>query len=271
MLPLVAVLWCVYLSDCFARHLQGGWTIRGRTGRMRGVRGPDFQLFGGRVELAWTPVLPWHLAFAVGGADCSVKAARVRLDEVHRDLRWLRVASAVLFAWLMIVFPLLVVTETLLPVIRVWLAIAIGAWAIALPLFIRSYRKVHGRPPAFETWLTVALSPISLMRAPSAVTLSAASRLHPVAAAAVLCDDDELSRIARLVHYDCVGDRAQIEAAMRQRRVLDRLTAGPASWEPGVSQFCPRCHSTYTSAAMGCGDCDGVTLRSLGAPAVEHV
>ena len=270
MLLLVTLLWCVYLSDCFARHQQGRWTMRGRFDRMRGVPGPDLQLFGARLDLAWTPILPWHSAFAVGGLDCGVKAARARIDEVRRHTRWLRIASGVLFAWLMIVFPLLVLTETLSPVVMPWLAVAVAAWATTFPLFIRAYRQVHQRPPAMETWLTMALSPVSLMRATPAVTLTAATGLHPVAAAAALCDDDEFARIARLCHFDSVDDRRKIEEAVRQRRLLDRFTAGPESWEPGVSQFCPRCHSTYKPAASSCGDCDGVSLRPLGTPAVER-
>jgi hypothetical protein len=175
----------------------------------------------------------------------------------------------VLFAWLMIVFPLLVLSETLSPVMIPWLGVAVAAWATTFPLFLRAYRRVHQRPPTLETWLTMALSPVSLMRAPAAVAFTAASGLHPVAAAAALCDDDEFARIARLCHFDCVDDRTKIEEAVRQRRLLDRFTAGPASWEPGVSQFCPRCHSTYTPAASSCGDCDGVSLRSLATPVVE--
>ena len=272
MLPLVALLWCVYLSDCFTRHQQGRWTMRGgRLDRMRGVAGPDLQLFGGRLGLAWTPVLPWQLAFAVGGTDCGVKAARARIDEVRRHLRSLRIASGVLFAWVMIVFPLLVLTETLSPAFMVWLAVAVASWAIAFPLFIRAYRRVHRQSPAFETSLTMALSPVSLMRAPSAVAFSAASALHPVVAAAVLCEDDELSRIARLCHFDDVDDRPKIAEVLRQRGLLDKFDAGPASWEAGVSQFCPRCHSTYRAGASICGDCDGIALRPLGAPAVTRV
>jgi hypothetical protein len=271
MLGLVVVLWCVYVSDCFVRQQQGRWTLRaGVWKRMHAAAEPDVQILGERFAFAWTPLLPWLAAYSFSGGDVSLKAARRRLDTLGQHVRWLNVAAGSLFVWLMVVLPLLVLTDRFLSVLLVWTIVAVIAWASTLVLFFTAWKRTHHRSPPSEVWLTMTLSPVSLMRAPSVVTFSAASDVHPVAAAAVLCDDGEFLRVARLWYFDDVDCRAKVEEIAKDRGLLDRLSAGPEAWESGVSQFCPRCHGTYTPAATGCSDCEDVALRPLAMPPAQR-
>lgn len=269
MTVLVALLWCVYLSDCFVRQQQGHWTIRADLrGRFRASGAADLQLLGNTIGLVWTPLLPWHAAYSAAGPEMSVKAARRRLAAIARDSRWSIVASGALFVWVMVVLPLLVLADVFLPVAFPWITTGVTVWIAALAQFFTSYRRVHDRRPPFEAWLTMTLSPISLMRAPCAIGFPAALPLHPVTAAAVLCEDAEFLRVARLWWFDDAEVRPALERIARDRGLLERLTAAPEAWDAGAARFCPRCHETYTSAASRCSDCDGMDLEPLPGAAV---
>jgi hypothetical protein len=156
-----------------------------------------------------------------------------------------------------------VLTDRFLLVVLEWVVVAAATWVCALRLFFIAYRRTHQCRPPFETWLTMALSPISLMRARTVVSFAAASAVHPLAAGAALCGDREFLRIARLWWFDDVACRPQLEQIARDRGLHERLIAAPDSWEPGAAQFCPRCHETYTSGASCCSDCDQVELEPL--------
>ena len=263
MLGLVVVLWCVYVSDCFMRQQQGRWTFRGGLKRMHGVPAPDLELLGDRFGFAWTPLLPWHAAYSFGGRDYSVKTVKKRLAALTQHRRWLNVAAGALFVWVMLVFPVLVLSDLIVPLFRIWVIPGAIIWLFALVVFHLTYKRTHLRRPAFEVWFTALLSPLSLMRGPVTIAFSAAADAHPIAAAAVLCDDAEFLHVARLSYFDDPDARPGIEAVVKERGLLARLSAGPESWEAGVTQFCPRCHGTYTSTATACSDCDEIPLRPL--------
>jgi hypothetical protein len=264
MTALVVLLWCVYVSDCLVRQQRGHWTLRrGLRGRMRVFAGPDIQLLGERIGFAWTPVLPWRAAYWFAGADHSLKTARRRLDAINQHLRWLKVACGALFVWVMVLLPTLIVSGWLLPVLYRWIAIGAALWLLALIQFFRAHKRIRQTAPPFEMWLMMTLSPLSLMRAPLAISLPAAADLHPLAATSVLCDDTEFLRMARLWYFDLVADRPVVERIVAERGLAGRLLSGPDAWDDGLSQFCPRCHATYLDAATGCHDCHGITLKPL--------
>lgn len=230
---------------------------------MHGIAGPDIQLLGERIGFAWTPLLPWYAAYSCAGDVLSVEVCRRRIDEVNQRLRWLKMASVASFAWVMVVLPALIVSGRLLPVLLRWAAVGVVLWVWTFTLFFRAYRGIHCSIPPFEMCLTMALSPLSLMRAPLAVSFSALSEYHPLAAAAVLCDDVEFLRIARVWYFDDPDLRGRAEQVVAKRALSHRLLSGPDAWDDGLTQFCPRCHATYLPAAAACSDCAGVPLRSL--------
>ena len=265
MTTLVAVLWCVYVSDCFVRQSRGQWTMRrGLFRRMHGVADPDIQLLGERFAFAWTPLLPWHTAFSFAGDDLNIKTARRRMAAIDEHTRWLKAACAAMFAWVVVLLPVLVLSGWLLPVLWRWAAVALVFWGVTFVEFFRAYNRVHRSRPPFEMWLMMTLSPLSLIRAPHAIGFSAVSDLHPLSAAAVLCDDDEFLRVARVWYFDRVDLQGRVQQIVAERHLSSRLFSGPDGWDDGLSQFCPRCHATYLRAATACRDCEGIALRPLG-------
>ena len=270
MIGLLAVLWAVYLSDCFGRQRADQWTFRrGAFKPVRGFAEPDILLGGGSVGFVWTPLLPWHTVFCFSGRELGLAAARRRFDQIRQHSRRLNIASLALFAWLMGGVSVLVLTDRLLSVLIPWAAVCVLFSSVTFALFISAYTRTHRTRPPLETWLTLALSPISLIRAPIVVAFSAARDVHPVTAAAVLCRDEEFLRIARLWYFDHPELRAKIVELAGSRRLQALLTAGPETWEPGVSLFCPRCHSTFKRGVSECSDCGDMRLEPLGAAISE--
>ena len=264
MLVLLALLWCVYVSECFVRQRPGEWLFTADAfDRRRASAEPGIQLLDGRVGLSWTGLLPWSDAFIVHGDQLDLAAATARYESVRRSTRALRFASGALFAWVMVGLTVLVLSSRLLQALLPFACIGAAAWIATFVAFVRAFRQVHGTPPALETWLTLALSPISLMRATQTVCTTGLTGIHPVAAAAVLLGDAGFVKAARAWHFDDQERRPAVERIARARKLLEQLTAAPRQWEAGVARYCPRCHETYTSAAVSCADCADVTLVAL--------
>jgi hypothetical protein len=286
MSTMLIVLWCVYLTDCIARMERSErsqrserqaspppreWWFRGsRPGRMRATSSPDAEFLNGRFACVWLPLLPWHVAFAAAGAgddpgdpNLDLDGARTRLDAIRHRTRHLLWAVSALFVLLLVILPLLVMTDRLLGSLRVWGPLTVAAWAAALITFIRAHRAVHSRAVSMELMLTVGLSPLSLIRARVAVLQRALQGLHPLTAAGLLCDDEELVRVARLWWYDAPDRREAIARIARTRSLEARLTELPTPGEPHLTKYCPRCQATYAAFADECRDCPQVPLSHL--------
>jgi hypothetical protein len=261
---LVAALCALYVSECFVRWRPGDWVFRrGTFGAMRGVNAPDVTLFAGRYAFVWTSWWPGHLAHVVSGAAVDGRDTRARVERLRRETRWVRAGAGSLLALVLVVFPALVLTERVLPWLLVLASGFVVTWAWTFGAFWVAHRRVHRRGPSLEAWLVLASSPISLIRAPAVVGLTALHDAHPIAAADALCEDDEFLRIARLWRFDSPDLAAPIERLTDARGLTPALTAPPADPEAGVSLFCPRCHATFMGAAVQCADCDDVALRPL--------
>lgn len=264
MLVLLTLLWCIYVSECLVRQRPGEWLFRARAfGPRRASADPDAQLLGGRIGLSWTGLAPSAPAFLVKGDQLDLAQARARYEEVRAASRWLRVATSALFVWIMGGLTVLILTGRLLQALIPYAIAGAVLWLAAFSAFVVAFRRLHGRGPALEAWLTVALSPVSLMRAHHTVCVSTLDTLHPLAAAALLLDDPEFVAVARLWHFDHGDLRRQIESIARTRKLEEQLSAPPTMWEAGVARYCPRCHETYTAAAECCADCVEVRLQLL--------
>lgn len=264
MTGLLAVLWVLYVSECFVRWRPGDWVFRpSATGRIEGVSTPDVTFLDGRFAFVWTTLLPWRAAHVCAGHAFDARRGRVRLKDLRAHLTGVRASAVLLFAIVLLLFPALVLTGRLSPSAPL-LGAAFGlAWGATLATFVSAHRRVCGSGPAAESWLMLALSPISLIRAPHVVALRAGESTHPVVAADALCADEELLRIARLWLFDAPALRAEIEKVVERRGLGARLTAPPFNPEPGLALYCVRCHATFRDGASVCADCEAVELTPL--------
>ena len=263
-MSLIAVLWAVYLSECFVRWRPGDWVFR-RTGRrtFSATNHADVTFLNERFAFAWTSVWPADPAFRAAGDNLDVESCRARVAAALRQTRGLRASATALFLLLLVAFPVLIVSARLLSLVLPFVALVLLAWGSTLLAFFRSYRRVHGARPPLEIWLTHALSPLSLIGSPAAVVVDALSDVHPVAVAGALCGDEEFLRVARPWHVDSAVFREKIAQIAARRGLEEALTAPPPIVEQGVTQFCRRCHATYLAEAVSCADCRGMSLSSL--------
>jgi hypothetical protein len=248
----LAVVWVVYLSDLFVAAVPGAWTFRGRRGAMRASSGPDLQLAGG-FALMRLPVLPWDGAFAVSGIALPETARAARVDAVHAAARPLLMASSTLAAILLIGLPV-VRAGWLTP--KAWAIAGAVAWLATIVLVMRAWRAVHGRRMPLEAWLATLLTPVGASRAGYALVWRSLDDLHPIEAAVLLCDDDELLRVARLWAYDAPHDRDALRRLLEPRGLVDRLDWPPSDDPDRSPQYCPRCGDGYAAFARACADCD---------------
>jgi len=266
----VAVLWALYVSECFVRWRGGDWVFRAATdGTVVGVSEPDITFLDGRVAFVWASLLPGRPAHVASGSALDPRRCRIRLKRARGEIVWLRRFATSLFALVLILFPILVLTEWLLPALPILAAAFVLAWAGTLATFFAAYRRVYGSRPALETWLVLALSPLSLIRAPHVIVLHVVRGSHPVAAANALCGDQEFLRVCRLWLFDCPELRPAIQDLVDRRGLQRQLTDPPAATEPEVSRFCERCHATFNEKARVCADCEDVVLTPLPATAAS--
>ncbi len=261
---LIAVLWAVYVSECFLRWRPGQWVFR-RTPRRAfcGSDHPDITFWNERFAFAWTSAWPADISLRCSGEDTNPEACRARIEAVTRQTRPLRVSAAILFTVLLVLLPGLVLSEHLLVLVVPFAALAGIVWASTLILFFHTYSRVRGGRPPLETWLTQTLSPISLIASPAVIVADVVADMHPVTVAQVLCHDAEFLRIARLWYVDAPPARLDIRRLAASRGLVDALTAPPKTIDPGISHYCPRCHATYVGRAGTCVDCRGVALSPL--------
>jgi hypothetical protein len=270
MIGLVAVLWALYLSESWVRWQRGDWVFRTRSGgSIEGVSEPDITFLDGRLGFVWTSLLPYQSVHVFTGSSLDRERCRIELMRLGGELVWLRAFSTGLFALVMLTFPLLVTTERLLPSLPLLLASFGVAWAGTLGAYFVAHRRVLGFRPPIESWLVLALSPVSLIRAPHVISMQVARFAHPVIAADALCGDEEFLRICRLWHFDAPDLRPLLYELAEGRGLLERLTAPPSSTEPEVSRYCERCHATFLAAATACADCEDVPLSPLPASASQ--
>jgi hypothetical protein len=247
----IAVVWIVYLSDLFVAAVPGAWTFRGRPGAMRASVGPDIQLAGG-FALMRLPVLPFDAAFVALGEDLPAAPRTTCVDAVLAEVRPVAAVTTVL-ALLLLAGLIAVRVGWLTP--RAWIAGGATAWLVAVVLIVRAFRRVHRRWPSLETWLATLVSPVGASRGVYALSWRSLDALHPVEAAAVLCDDAELLRVARLWVYDAPDDRAAIERLLAPRGLARRLDDPPPPDADRLPRYCPRCGSGYAAFAEACADC----------------
>jgi hypothetical protein len=269
MIGLVAVLWALYLSESWVRWQRGDWVFRTTgDGRVKGVSEPDITFLDGRLGFVWTSLLPFRTVHVFPGSSLERRRCRVELLRLRRELAWLRGLATALFAVVMLAFPALVLMERLLPSLPLLLAGFGIAWAGTLAAYFVAHRRVLGFRPPVESWLVLALSPVSLIRAPHVISMQVARFAHPAVAADALCADQEFLRICRLWHFDAPDLRPSLHQLAAKRGLREQLTAPPAITEPAVSLYCERCHATFMAAATVCAGCEEVPLTPL--PSASH-
>jgi hypothetical protein len=247
----IAVVWIVYAVDLFVAAVPGAWTFRGRPGAMRATATPDLVLAAG-FTLMRLPAAPWHGACVALGTTLPEAARRERVETVLAATRPVAGAASVLAVVLLAGLPA-IRAGWLTP--KGWLVAGVVAWATTVALFLRAHRRVHARWPSLETWFGTLLMPVGASRCVYALQWRSLDALHPLEAAAVLCDDAELLRVARRWRYDAAQDGEAIGRLLEPRGLATRLHEPPPLDADASPRYCPRCGVGYAAFANACSDC----------------
>lgn len=211
--------------------------------------------------------------------SCDAAAAGKVAADCRRRVRWVRLASCVLFVYCFAALG----------------GMAFGGWevslAAALPWYFAllvltylAYRAAGGS--AGDGWVLL-VSPMDAFRAADRITRPLLERFHPLALSRALCDPPAHAAFARRVARDLAfplpppaldpaGAAAADWFAERQRRAIGvliadsgldpaELTAPPTPDDTDSVAYCPRCHGQFVRAAGECPSC-GIPLRAFAAP-----
>jgi hypothetical protein len=253
----IAVVWIVYVVDLFVAAVPGAWTFRGRRGAMRATVDADIQLTGG-LALMHLPVPPWEAACVAKGATIPDTARVARVDALMAAAGPVASAASALALVLLAGLPA-VRAGWITP--KGWLMVGAAAWLTTIGLFVHAYRRLYARWPTVETWFATLLSPVGASRSVYTLTWRALEALHPIEAAAILCDDTELVRVSRRWCYDAPADREAVARLLEPRGLAARLDEPPPEDADRSPRYCPRCGGGYAASATDCADC-GVPLLS---------
>lgn len=287
-LPLLVVLWALRWFEFVVRRPPGGVVLTGpgTRGCVVRARPPAASTDPGDIVLALS--LRTSGVFLTGdarGDRLSVEEVEATLAAYHREAVILHRAEAALAIQLFLVLP------------AVWITIGIGyswpylllgtlalqTWTVAA--FHTTYGRVLGAG-AGDRWMAT----VPLILAPPAATVAHVTLTkklfrenHPVAVAAVLCDDDEFDTIARAylrrAMFPLAGDALEKDAAETPgarrddlRRIIAERLGTDASHLPAPGRrsetaraYCPRCLAEFSERGGNCPDCSGVRLKELDA------
>lgn len=175
---------------------------------------------------------------------------------------------------------------------RCWLPLLLGV-VILVPIIVGNWIGAHRRlyPQDSETRLTreimIGLYPLAAIRANDDLSHDLLATYHPLAAARVLCSQEEFERFARATLLDlehpilpaCPSPEpehiaveeyfrkelgAAVRGALSKMGVApEALTRPPAAEDEFSRSYCPRCRIQYMTDSGECQACGGQALRRL--------
>lgn len=281
LLPLILVVWCVYVSDAVWWTTSNSLMLTGsRIGEFRAKLGPSLPLREGTGFFAPPLFPPFRHSFQFEldaqpdtGRKPAKRASVERLAAQVLSLAApLRRLGEGLWIYLFVIVPLAIGS---LGLIRTWapLLALLAVWLTAIVLtYRRSWRTLHEAHPS--GWRSDAalmvLSPLGAIRAADRLTRKALPGVSGMRVMSVVASRQDFCRIARLVYFDEATPR-QLAAKRELDEILeaDNLRAAlvsPPAKEPGMQGFCRRCHAQVMRDSGDCPDCVVVPITPFDGP-----
>jgi len=285
-LALAVVL--LYLTECVT--LVPGGSAGFRRALLRGwSEAAPWDLFGGVrwALLVGNPLPPMGFTMAcrpVEGKPFTLDARtfKTAAEELAAASRPLLIACNLLWAYLFIGLPAAFVATSL---ILTWPYLLAGLFALTVLcafLYARAHRELDpnlGSAP-FQHVATIALVPMTAIRAVDLLTKELGAGLHPLAAAQALLPREAFIGYARRFHFDALhrdpaakavpspwfdeSRREAIEAFLAANGAApDALLLAPVKTDDSSKTYCPRCHAQFTVAEGTCRDCGGIALATF--------
>ena len=270
LLPLILVVWCVYVSDAVWWTTSNSLMLTGvRIGEFRAQHGPSLPLREGTGFFAPRLFPPFRYAFQFD-IDAPPDAGRIPakragverlVTQVLSQAAPLRRLGEGLWIYLFVVVPLAIGS---LGLARTW-APLLALLAIFLTAIVVTYRRgwralhaSHASGWRSDAALMV-VSPLGAIRAADRLTRKALHEVSGMRVLSVIAPRHEFCRVARLVYFDEATPR-QLDAKRELDEILESeglraaLVAPPAR-DSGMLGFCRRCHAQVMRDGGDCPDC----------------
>jgi hypothetical protein len=269
-LVFLVVLWCVYLSDSVWWIRQDTVVLSGsRVGQFTAQAGPSLEIRDG-TGFALTSLFPpftysFECAFYRGNESTRSSPTDAQLERLATQALVLaaplRRLGEGLWIYLFVVAPIVIATFGLA---RTWLVLVVILllWLVAIVvMFRRAWRQLYaGTASAWKSdAILMVLSPLGAIRAADKLTRTALAASNPLQAASLVASPEEFCRLARLMYFDQTALlppalKEDVDRILQKRRIRALFDAAPAR-EPGMTGFCPRCHTQVMRSSGNCPDC----------------
>jgi hypothetical protein len=268
-LVFLVVLWCVYLSDSVWWIRQDTVVLSGsRVGQFTARAGPSLEIRDGR-GFALTSLFPpftysFECAFYLGDESTRSSPTDAQLERLATQALVLaaplRRLGEGLWIYLFVGAPIVIATFGLA---RTWLVLVVILllWLVAIVvMFRRAWRQLYaGKASAWKSdAVLMVLSPLGAIRAADKLTRAALAASNPLQAASLVAAPEEFCRLARLMYFDQAAPlpaiKEDVDRILQKRRIRALFDAAPAP-EPGMTGFCPRCHTQVMRSSGNCPDC----------------
>lgn len=208
------------------------------------------------------------------------------LSRVRKALRFLRVSCTLLFIYMFVGLPTLIV-RGMLDRFGDWLIGYAGVLLLHLTVFYLTHRRLlpAARGKRWGRLFTMIVSPADAAKCYSLLQRDLPLGFHPLTVAAILCDRSTLLRIGRQTLLDlrlprapeCLATDPRVvamersfreqtqsaaEAILKRRKVdLNELLAPPPRDDERVVCYCPRCDEQWVERLEKCPTC-GIGARA---------
>lgn len=225
-------------------------------------------------------------------ATLDAKAIERRWREYYgfsRPLKWL---ANVLFVYLFFAAPAIIWQVGFK---LSWLGLLVGLFALTITtaaFFHRGHRMLfpQAEDDRFTQTLTIALAPMTTLRAHDTLSRPLLESYHPLAVAKVFLADSGYRNFARRILLDlrhpceplCPnGEPAARAVEFHTRKTLqdeverslkrsgidpEELCRPPLPNDETCRAYCPRCGAQFTATSGTCADCGGLTLVAFASP-----
>ena len=202
---------------------------------------------------------------------------RERYEALKKSGFWLSVLGNILFVYVFILWPWLV-GRFELSAFNIPLLLGVFALNMGSALTYRHVHKKYFPQKAGERtalFLQSLLLPTVGIRLRDRLSRSLAEGIHPLAAAKVLCGEDDFKRLARRAWMEALhpipeernpGPRwtQQLEAWFRDQGLDPAELAAPIRTDAASARsYCPRCEVESRLESGSCPDCPGIALRPI--------
>jgi len=266
---IIAVLFVLYVLECCLLLTKHEMAFVGASrGRFRAHFKPQMTLAGEMGVLFVAPLHPGAMALVCDSTAKQFDSTAIenRWSTFHAETGLLSYLCVGAWFYVLLATPMVIFWRGLA---ATWPALVLGWLGFTIVISVEFAKAFTVLYPSADRWSAVAaivLSPLSAIRASTALSRHLLSQHHPVAVGLSMCNQDVFLALARRFYFD--ADRIDEQHELKQFLVatgqLERVLGPPVPETVDTRSYCPRCQAQYLKSTGYCFDCPGVGLEPFG-------